>query len=97
MGELESLLDSQVLLVNCTGGAEKSYVNGGKHNSLIDFMYGIQVFTLDGRVEVELEQYVSSAKSVCRFYDPSPIDLDIKGKLESAMSKVNFTKRSIGL
>ncbi|KAG6417141.1 hypothetical protein SASPL_119292 [Salvia splendens] len=52
-------------------------------------MYGIQVFTLDGRVEVELEQYVSSAKSVCRFYDPSPIDLYIKGKLESAMSKFN--------
>ncbi|XP_041994061.1 endoribonuclease Dicer homolog 3-like isoform X1 [Salvia splendens] len=58
MGELESLLDSQV-------------------------------FTLDGWVDVELEQYVSSAKSVCRFYDPSPINLDIKEKLESAMSKFN--------
>lgn len=55
-------------------------------------MYAIQVYTLEDRVE--LEEYVSSAKPTCRFYDPLPVNLEIKDKIESAFSKVNFTKRS---
>ncbi|PIN18423.1 Ribonuclease III [Handroanthus impetiginosus] len=55
IGELESLLDSQVYTVGDS---------------------------------TELEEYIPSAKPVCRFYDPmQPPDLEIKAKLESSWSK----------
>ncbi|KAG8381903.1 hypothetical protein BUALT_Bualt05G0021200 [Buddleja alternifolia] len=55
IGELESLLDSQVYIVED---------------------------------RMELEQYIPSAKPICRFYEPmQPSNLDTKAKLESLWSK----------
>lgn len=55
----------------------------------------IQVHILEDRVE--LEEYIPSAKPMCRFYDPLPVNLEMKEKLESALSKVKFTMQSTGL
>lgn len=55
----------------------------GELESLLDS----QVHTLEDRVE--LEECIPSAKPICRFYDPLPVNLEIIEKLESALSKFN--------
>ncbi|KAH6774267.1 hypothetical protein C2S51_012671 [Perilla frutescens var. frutescens] len=55
----------------------------GELESLLDS----QVHALEDRVE--LEEYIPSAKPICRFYDPLPANLEMKERLESALSKFN--------
>ncbi|XP_057810425.1 endoribonuclease Dicer homolog 3a-like [Salvia miltiorrhiza] len=55
----------------------------GQLESLLDS----QVYTLEERVEIE--EYIPSAKPMCRFYDPLPVNFEIKDKIESALSKFN--------
>lgn len=65
-----------------------------------------QVYIVEDRTKLEedrnkleegstkLEEYIPSAKTISRFYDPvQPPNVELKEKLESSWSKVNFIVR----
>ncbi|CAK9137647.1 unnamed protein product [Ilex paraguariensis] len=57
--------------------------------SELESLLDSQVYTVENKTE--LDEFIPSAKEIYRFYDPTPLSLDLKANLESSWLKFDNT------